>query len=94
MKTNPPILTDDERNGLRARLNGRQHPCEPPLRDILTREYNEAQKRPRNEAWEKWGPSIKAMIQGDMERRTQLAKKLPSPERCRSIASSEPDIER
>ena len=42
--------------------------AEPKLRDILKREYDEAQKRPRNIAWEKWGPKIEAEIERDLER--------------------------
>jgi len=49
----------------------------PPLRDVLKREYDEAQKRPRNEALEKWGSAIEEMIERDMERRRRLEKKLP-----------------
>ena len=40
----------------------KRHPGEPHLRDILKREFDEAQTRPRNEALEKWGPKIEAEI--------------------------------
>jgi len=38
-----------------------------PLRDVLKREYDEAQKRPRNIALEKWGQSIDEIIERDMD---------------------------
>jgi hypothetical protein len=40
----------------------RHEPGEPHPRDILKREYDEAQKRPRNEALGKWGPAIEEQI--------------------------------
>jgi hypothetical protein len=49
----------------------------PHLRDVLKREHDEAQGRPRNEALEKWGPAIAEMIERDMERRRRLEKPLP-----------------
>jgi len=39
-----------------------------PLRDILKREHDEAQRRPRNEALEKWGPLLEDEILRSMER--------------------------
>ena len=46
----------------------REQAAAPPLRDVLKREYDEAQKRPRNEALEKWGPMIEAEIERDLQR--------------------------
>jgi hypothetical protein len=46
----------------------RERSAVPPLRDVLKREHDEAQRRPRNEALEKWGPMIEAEIERDLQR--------------------------
>jgi hypothetical protein len=40
---------------------------EPHLRDILKREHDEAQNRPRDIALEKWGPSITEQLFRDLK---------------------------
>ncbi len=63
----------------------RERSAVPHLRDMLKREYDEAQKRPRNEALEKWGPMIEDEILRDLERErwkslTKHSVKSPAPD--------------
>ena len=71
---------------------------EPHPRDILKREYEEAQKRPRDIALEKWRPELDGMIERDMARRMRLQKTLPqsfvSPTPPTSPKKDEPDMDR
>ena len=66
--------------------------AEPPLRDILKREHDEAQKRPRNEALEIWGDALEGIVLRDLERRRKFFKSLenqtPAPPK-----RHEPDLE-
>ena len=55
-------------NMRRSMQVAREQVAVPPLRDVLKREYDDAQKRPRNEALEKWGPMIEAEIERDLQR--------------------------
>ena len=53
------MANNDERKRLRAAIGqAKEDSGVLHLRDVLKREYDEAQKRPRNEALEKWGPKI------------------------------------
>jgi hypothetical protein len=52
----------------RSMERAREQANMPPLRDVLKREYDEEQNRPRNEALEKWGPMIEEEIERDLER--------------------------
>jgi hypothetical protein len=59
----------------------RERCAEPHLRDVLKREHDEAQGRPRNEALEKWGPVIENEIERDLEReRQQKQPKMDGPD--------------
>jgi hypothetical protein len=49
---------------------------EPSLRDILKREHDEAQKRFRTEAWEKFLPTIEAQIDRERESMAKIIKSL------------------
>ena len=48
------------------------------LRDVLKREHDEAQRRPHNEALEKWGPMIEEQIERDLERARNWQPKHPA----------------
>ena len=52
----------------RSMARARERCAEPHLRDVLKREHDEAQARPRNEALEKWGPMIEEEIERHLER--------------------------
>jgi hypothetical protein len=55
-------------NMRRSMQSAREEAAVPPLRDVLKREYDDAQNRPRNEALEKWGLMIEAEIERDLQR--------------------------
>ena len=61
----------------RALEAARERHGEPHPRDILKRQYDEAQTRPRNEALEKWGPVFEEQIMRhlDVSRRTRTPQK-------------------
>jgi hypothetical protein len=81
-----------------AILAGQEHCAVPPLRDVLKRQHDEAQGRPRNEALEKWGPGIEAEIEREMARRRRLEKPLPplfpSPAPAMPREKAGPDMDR
>ena len=89
---------DTEKSEEAAMEAARERSAVPHLRDVLKREHNEAQKRPRNEAVEKWGPTIEEMIERDIERRRRLEKPLPpsfkSPTPAITRKKDEPDMDR
>ena len=61
-------------NMCRSMQAAREQAAAPPLRDVLKREYDESQSRPRNEALEKWGPMIEAEIERDLQRLRRKAR--------------------
>ncbi len=79
MKNNQRTNEFYENMRRRSMQAAQEQAAAPPLRDILKREYNEAQGRQRNEALEKWGPTIEEMIERDMRRRQQLEQPIPQP---------------
>ena len=65
----PPLRNEKLRRLLEA---ARHEHGEPHPRDILKREYDEAQKRPRNVALEKWGPVLEEWITRDLHTQPQI----------------------
>jgi hypothetical protein len=79
----------------RSMERAREQAAAPPLRDVLKREHDEAQRRPRNEALEKWGPIIEEQIERDLERTRHRQPKLPgkSPIPGNHPRKDEPDMD-
>lgn len=61
---------------------------EPHLRDILKREHDEAQKRPRNVALEKRGDAIIAMLRNNLHIPREFIEEMRQPKK------REPDLDR
>lgn len=68
----------------------------PQLRDVLKREHDEAQKRPRNIALEKWGPLIEAEIEAELareRREARIARLMKSPTPRKHPGKDGPDMD-
>jgi hypothetical protein len=89
------MANNEERKRLwRAIAEARQNPGVLHLRDMIKREHDEAQKRPRNEALEKWGAIIEEQMQRDMQRQERDSRHQSKPAAPTPPQRDGPDLDR